>query len=56
MSLLDMFLAVCILAAAGWLLYRSLFKNKGGCAGCSGCSCSEDRQKGKDRLVRLSKK
>jgi hypothetical protein len=54
MSLLDVILAVCIVTAAGWLLYRSLFRNKGGCAGCSGCSCSEDQHKEKDRPIRLS--
>lgn len=54
MSLVDAMLAAGILAAAGWLLYSAIVKNKNGCAGCSGCSCAKDGDKGKDRLVRLS--
>ncbi|HEY6003520.1 MAG TPA: FeoB-associated Cys-rich membrane protein [Anaeromyxobacter sp.] len=33
----DVLLAGAILAGAGWVLYRSLWKARGRCAGCSGC-------------------
>ena len=35
----DLFTAALILAATGYLLYRSLFRTKGGCHGCSGGGC-----------------
>ncbi len=54
MSFVDGLLAAGILVAAGWLLYRTIVKNKNGCAGCSGCSGGKNDDKGKDRLVRLS--
>lgn len=38
MSLIDGLLAFVILLVAGWLLVRTLAKNKSGCTGCSGCS------------------
>lgn len=34
----DLFTAAAILAVAGWILYRSLLRKKGGCHGCAGCS------------------
>jgi len=54
MSLIDGLLAFGILAAAGWVFYRSYLMKKGPCAGCSGCSCGKDINNGKDRLIRLS--
>jgi len=54
MNLVDGLLAVGILAAAGWVFYRSYLRKKSPCAGCSGCSCTKADDKGKDRLVRLS--
>jgi hypothetical protein len=54
MNWLDVLLAAGILAAAGWVFYKSYIKKKGSCAGCSGCSCSNDRGERKDRLIRLS--
>ncbi len=44
----DLFTAAAILAVAGWILWRSLLRKKGGCHGCSGCSHG-----GGDDLVRL---
>jgi hypothetical protein len=35
----DLFIAALILAATVYLLYRSLFRTKGGCHGCSGGGC-----------------
>ncbi|MBP7766644.1 MAG: FeoB-associated Cys-rich membrane protein [Deltaproteobacteria bacterium] len=54
MSFVDVLLAAGILAAAGWIFYRSFIRKKGPCAGCSGCACSNNVNKGNDRLVRLS--
>ncbi len=54
MNLVDVLLAVGILAAAGWVFYRSYLQKKGPCAGCPGCACSKNNNDGKDRLVRLS--
>ncbi len=39
MGVNDVVWMVLILAGAGWLLYRSLWKKKGQCHGCSGGSC-----------------
>lgn len=36
----DLMLMLAILAAALWLLYRSLWKSRGRCPGCSGNDCS----------------
>jgi len=47
MNCLDVLLAAGILAAAGWVFYRSFIKKKGACAGCSGCACGKE-DKGKD--------
>jgi hypothetical protein len=35
----DLFAAAAILAAAGWLLHRSLFRRRGGCHGCASREC-----------------
>jgi hypothetical protein len=40
MGAIDLTLAAAILAAAGWLLYRSYRRARGGCCGCSG-GCGE---------------
>lgn len=50
MSWFDMLLAAGILAAAGWVFYKSYIKKRGSCAGCSGCA-GDKEDKGKDRLV-----
>jgi hypothetical protein len=34
----DLVTAAIILSVAGWILWRSLLRKKGGCHGCSGCS------------------
>jgi len=52
MGVIDVLLIIVILGAAGWLLYRSI-RQKSVCAGCGRCSCVADREKDKDRLVRL---
>ncbi len=39
MGVVDIVLMVVILAAAEYLLYRSLWKKKGHCAGCDTCEC-----------------
>jgi hypothetical protein len=36
----DIIVASVILAGAAYLLYRSLWKKKGHCAGCSGGGCT----------------
>lgn len=48
----DVFTAALILAATGWLLYRSLFRKGGGCHGCSGEGCGK-RPPAEGTLVRL---
>lgn len=53
MSLLDGLIAAGILAAAGWIFYRSFFRKNGGCAGCAGCSCTKNDHKGNNRLVHI---
>jgi hypothetical protein len=53
MGICDALLIMVILAAAGWLFYRSFIKKKGGCAGCGGCG-GKDSRKGDDHLIRLS--
>ena len=57
MSFTDALLAAGILAAAGWIFYKSFIRKKGGCAGCSGCasrSCGVKNDGGKDRLIGLT--
>jgi len=53
MGFADVLLIVAIVGGAGWLLYRSFVKHKGGCAGCGGCG-GKDSRKGDDHLIRLS--
>ena len=48
----DLFTAAAILAVAGWILYRSLIRKKGGCHGCSGCSHG-GANKGPSDVVRI---
>jgi hypothetical protein len=44
MGAVDAVIAVLVLAGACWILYRSLWKNRGGCAGChGGGGCSRGR-------------
>lgn len=47
MGVFDFILIVLILAGAFWLLYRSLWKKKGGCHGseCGGCGCHTEEAK-----------
>ncbi len=47
MGIVDFLLIGLILAAAIYLLYKSLWKNKGQCAGCSDGSCKERAAKKK---------
>jgi hypothetical protein len=42
-SATDAVIAALVLAAAGWLLYRSLWRARGPCGGCSGGGCGRDR-------------
>lgn len=46
----DLFTAALILAATVYLLYRSLFRKKGGCHGCSGGGCGRSPE---STIVRL---
>jgi hypothetical protein len=39
MGVSDLIIAAAILAVAVYLLYRSIWKKKGHCAGCDGCGC-----------------
>jgi hypothetical protein len=39
MGAADTLIAAVILAGAGYLLYRSLWKKRGHCAGCAGGGC-----------------
>ncbi len=41
MNTVDIILIALIAGGALWLLYRTLWKTKGGChsSDCSGCSC-----------------
>ncbi len=39
----DLITAALILAGTFYLLYRSLFRKKGGCHGCSGDGCGRGR-------------
>ncbi|HWI41487.1 MAG TPA: FeoB-associated Cys-rich membrane protein [Verrucomicrobiae bacterium] len=40
MGFADLLIMAVILAASGYLLYRSLWKKKGHCQGCSDHGCS----------------
>ncbi|OFX26202.1 MAG: hypothetical protein A2V77_21205 [Anaeromyxobacter sp. RBG_16_69_14] len=40
MGAFDFVLSAVILGGAGYLLYRSIWKKKGHCAGCSGGGCT----------------
>ena len=48
----DLFTAAAILAVAGWILYRSLLRKKGGCHGCSGCGHGSPKDGG-SAVVRI---
>lgn len=52
MAATDIGIAVAVLAAAAWLLYRSLWKAGGHCHGCSGGAC-RPRQRDAAELVRI---
>jgi hypothetical protein len=44
MGLVDIVWMTLILAGAGYLLYRSLWKKKGHCGSCEGCNCSSKQE------------
>jgi hypothetical protein len=48
----DLLITAAILSAAGWILYRSLWKARGRCCGCSGCGSAP----GGDAPVRLGRR
>jgi hypothetical protein len=52
MTILDFLLIGLFLGGAAYLLFRSLYKNKGHCAGCSkyGCTIRESPFRKKDDL------
>lgn|GEM_PF-1012624 len=52
MGIADLVWMALILAAAGYLLYHSLWKKKGHCSGCDACSCSSDQRKGGKRPIK----
>ena len=52
MTPVDLVIAAAVLAAAGWLLVRSLRRTGGGCAGCSGAGCARG-PRAPTALVRL---
>jgi 7-cyano-7-deazaguanine synthase in queuosine biosynthesis len=59
MSFVDGLLAAGILAAAGWIFYRSFIRKKGPCAGCEGCasrSCGFKEQRSNNRLIHIQEK
>jgi hypothetical protein len=35
----DLVIAAAVLSAAGWLLWRSVARSKGGCHGCTSGGC-----------------
>lgn len=51
MTATDLSIAGPVLAAALWLLYRSVFKARGACHGCAG-GCRPARGHAGDDLVR----
>lgn len=44
MGVADVIWMAVILAVAGYLLYRSLWKKKGHCPGCNECECSSGKK------------
>lgn len=52
MTAADMAIAAAVLGAALWLLWRSVWRSKGGCAGCSGGACRSS-QRDAAELVRI---
>ena len=44
MGVFDIILMVLIFSGAAYMLYRTLFKKKGHCAGCSSASACETRK------------
>ena len=44
MGISDIIIAVIILAGAVYLLYHSLWKNKGHCQGCDSGSCDSKKK------------
>lgn len=52
MGITDFVWMVLILAAAGYLLYHSLWKKKGHCSGCKACSCASDQLKGRKLSIK----
>ncbi len=53
MGVADFVIAAVVLAAASWLLYRSM-RRAGNCHGCSG-ACGRPPEQGASGLVRLGK-
>ena len=53
MGVIEVLLIIVIVGAAAWLLYRSLVKNKDGCAGCGVCCAGGGQEKDRKRLIRL---
>ncbi len=41
MGIADVVWMALILGGAGYLLYRSVWKNKGRCQGCNGAGCAK---------------
>lgn len=52
MTAADMVIAAAVLCAAMWLLWRSVWGNKGHCVGCSGGACRPP-QRDAAELVRI---
>jgi FeoB-associated Cys-rich membrane protein len=52
----DLAIALAILAATLWVLYRSLWKTRGGCHGCTGGGCGSRKSAGSDHLVKLGER
>jgi hypothetical protein len=50
----DLVIAAVVLAAASWLLYRSV-RRAGNCHGCSSGACGRPPEQGGSGLVRLGK-
>lgn len=53
MSLADLVIAALVLAAAAYLLYRSLSRKGGACHGCAGGCAERPREPEGVALVRL---
>lgn len=57
MTLADALITAAILAAACWLLYRSLWVRRGACAGCSSAgSCRGEAPRAAPALVPLGRR